>query len=195
MRGNGFDFQVGFGSEHSVDSIGSYWFYCNASNAFVQKCPLCTTDLSHVTDFRTNFPAAHRGGFQSYPPSSCLPFLRITALAGCVLRFSLGLPPSSPCVLRIEGNDRPETRCRTEGTDSRPVSLPEFLQPARLALSFSATSIQQSHRGTDQQPDQSRLVMDQERFSPPGTRRLRREPNQRLAPSLRVCGIERIARS
>ena len=92
------------------------------------------------------------------PLSSCLPFLRITAPAGCVLRFSLGLPPSSTCVLRIEGNDRPETRCRTEGIDSRPVSLPEFLQPARLALSFSATSIRQSHRGTDQQPDQSRLV-------------------------------------
>jgi hypothetical protein len=43
--------QVGFGSEHGIDSIGSYWVYCNASNAFVQKCPLCTTDLSHVTVF------------------------------------------------------------------------------------------------------------------------------------------------
>src|ERR1019366_8848283 len=39
--------QVGFGSEYSIDSIGCYWFYCNASNRFVQKCPLCTTDLSH----------------------------------------------------------------------------------------------------------------------------------------------------
>jgi hypothetical protein len=64
-----------------------------------------------------------------------------TALAGCARRFSLGLPPSSTCALRIEGNDRPETRCRTEGIDSRPVFLSEFLQPARLALSFSATSI------------------------------------------------------
>ena len=173
--------QVGFGSEYGIDSIGSCWFYCNASNVFVQKCLVCTADLSHVTVFRTNLPAADRGGFHSCRPSSCLPFLRITALAGCVLRFSLGLPPSSTCVLRIEGNDRPETRCRTEGIDSRPVSLPEFLQPARLALSFAATSIRQSHRGTDQQPDQSRLVMDQERFSPPGIRRLRREPNQRLA--------------
>ena len=91
-----------------------------------------------------------------------------TALAGCVLRFSLGLPRSSTCALRIEGNDRPETRCRTEGIDSRPVCLPQFLQPARLALAFSATSIRQSHRGTDEQPDQSRLVTDQERFSPPG---------------------------
>ena len=162
--------QVGFGSEQGIDNIGCYWFYCNASNVFGQKCLVCTTDLSHVTVFRTKFPAADRGGFHSYPLSSCLPFLRITALAGCVLRFSLGLPPSSTCVLRIEGNDRPETRCRTEGIDSRPVSLPEFLQPARLALSFSATSIRQSHRGTDQQPDQSRLVMDQERFSPLGTR-------------------------
>ena len=72
-----------------------------------------------------------------------------TALAGCVLRFSLGLPPSSTCALRIEGNDRPETRCHTEGIDGRPAFLPEFLQPARLALSFSATSIQQSHRATD----------------------------------------------
>jgi hypothetical protein len=44
--------QVGFGSEHSIDSIGSYWFYCNASNGFGQKCLVCTTDLSHVTVFR-----------------------------------------------------------------------------------------------------------------------------------------------
>ena len=43
--------QVGFGSEDGIDSIGSYWFYCNASNVFGQKCLLCTTDLSHVTDF------------------------------------------------------------------------------------------------------------------------------------------------
>jgi hypothetical protein len=27
-------------------------FYCNASNGFAQKCLVCTTDLSHVTDFR-----------------------------------------------------------------------------------------------------------------------------------------------
>src|ERR1035438_10012117 len=92
-----------------------------------------------------------------------------TALAGGVLWFSLGLPPSSICALRIEGNDRPETRCRTEGIDSRPVFLPEFLQPARLAPSFSATSIRQSHRDTDEQPNQSRLVTDQERFSPPSS--------------------------
>jgi hypothetical protein len=58
-----------------------------------------------------------------------------------VPRFSLGLSASSTCALRIEGNDQPETRCRTEGIDRRPVFLPEFLQPARLALSFSATSI------------------------------------------------------
>ena len=44
--------QVGFGPEHGIDSIGSYWFYCNASNVFVQECLLCTTDLSHVTVFR-----------------------------------------------------------------------------------------------------------------------------------------------
>src|ERR1017187_3347529 len=68
-------------------------------------------------------------------------------------------PPSSTCVHRIEGNDRLETRCHTEGIDSRPVFLPEFLQPARLALSFSATSIHQSHRATDGQPDQSRLLL------------------------------------
>ena len=123
-----------------------------------------------------------RGGFQSYPPSSCLHFLRITVLVGCVLRISLGLPPSSTCALHIEDNDRPETSCRTEGIDSRPVSLQEFLQPARLALSFSATSIRHSHRGTDEQPDQSRLVIDQERFSPPGTRRLRREPRSVQKP-------------
>jgi hypothetical protein len=43
--------QVGFGSEDGIDSIGSYWFYCNASNGFGQKCLLCTTDLSHVTVF------------------------------------------------------------------------------------------------------------------------------------------------
>src|SRR5258708_2368776 len=80
------------------------------------------------------------------------------ALVGCVPLFSLGLLPSSPCALRIEGNDRPETRCRTEGIDRRPVFLLEFLQPARSALSSSGTSIRQSHRGTDGQPDQSRLV-------------------------------------
>jgi len=44
--------QVGFGSEQGIDSIGSYWFYCNASNVFGQKSLVCTTDLSHVTDFR-----------------------------------------------------------------------------------------------------------------------------------------------
>src|SRR5260370_16564215 len=43
--------QVGFGSEYGIDNIGCYWFYCNASNEFGQKCLLCTTDLSHVTDF------------------------------------------------------------------------------------------------------------------------------------------------
>src|ERR1039458_6395758 len=40
--------QVGFGSEYSIDSIGSCWFYCNASNVFVQKCLVCTANLSHV---------------------------------------------------------------------------------------------------------------------------------------------------
>jgi hypothetical protein len=48
--------QLGFGSEQGIDSIESYWFYCNASTVFGQKCLVCTTDLSHVTvsleDFR-----------------------------------------------------------------------------------------------------------------------------------------------
>ena len=44
--------QVGFGPEYSIDNIGSCWFYCNASNVFVQKWPLCTTELSHVTVFQ-----------------------------------------------------------------------------------------------------------------------------------------------
>jgi hypothetical protein len=69
----------------------------------------------------------------------------------------------------------------------RPVAAPRALA-AGLFLSGSffnlldwhshsrPTSIRHSHRGTDEQPDQSRLVIDQERFSPPGTRRLRREP-------------------
>ena len=35
---------------NGIDSIGSYWFYCNTSNEFGQKCLLCTTDLSHVID-------------------------------------------------------------------------------------------------------------------------------------------------
>jgi hypothetical protein len=48
-------YQVGFGSEDGIDSIGSYWFYCNASNVFGQKCLVCTTDLSHVTDFPEDF--------------------------------------------------------------------------------------------------------------------------------------------
>ena len=43
--------QVGFGPEHGIDNIGCYWFYCNASNGFGQKCLVCPTDLSHVTDF------------------------------------------------------------------------------------------------------------------------------------------------
>src|ERR1039458_878117 len=71
---------------------------------------------------------------------------------------------ASTCALRIEGNDRLETRCHTEGIDSRPAFLPEFLQPARLALSFSATSIHQSHRATDGQPDQSRLLRTRRGF-------------------------------
>src|ERR1039457_2811673 len=128
------------------------------------KMPSLSNGFVTCDSFQNELP--RRGGFQSYPPLSCLLFLRITALAGCVLRISLGLPPSSPCALHIAGNDRPETSCRTEGIDSRPVSLPEFLQPARLALSFSATSIRHSHRGTDEQPDQSRLVIDQQSFSP-----------------------------
>ena len=44
--------QLGFGPEQGIDSIGSYWFYCNASNEFGQKCLVCPTDLSHVTVFR-----------------------------------------------------------------------------------------------------------------------------------------------
>src|ERR1017187_8262643 len=44
--------QVGFGPEYSIDNIVSYWFYCNASNVFVHKWPLCTTGLSHVTVFQ-----------------------------------------------------------------------------------------------------------------------------------------------
>jgi len=97
------------------------------------------------------------------------------ALVGYVPRFSLGLLPSSTCALRIEGNDRPETRCRTEGIERRPVFLPEFLQPARSALSSSATSTRQSHRDTDGQPDQSRLCYGQERFSPAGASDIAKE--------------------
>jgi hypothetical protein len=159
--------QVGFGSEQGIDSIGSYWFCCNACNVFVQECPSCPTDLSHVTVFRTSFAVADRGGFHR----ACLFCRQPLSLVVC-FGFRLHWPPSFTCVLHIEGNDRPETRRRNEGIDSRPVSPPRFLQPVRLALSFSATSIHQSHRGTDEQPDQSCLVMDQEGFSPPGTRRL-----------------------
>ena len=58
--------QVGFGSEQGIDNIGSYWFYCNASNVFGQKCLLCTTDLSHVTVFAPNrFP-------RRYSASNCI---------------------------------------------------------------------------------------------------------------------------
>ena len=139
-------------------------FIATCPTYLLTKMPCLYNRLVTCDSFQNVLP--RRGGFQSYPPSSCLHFLRITALVGCVLRIWLGLPPSSTCALHIEGNDRPETSCRTEGIDSRPVSLQEFLQPARLALSFSATSIRHSHRGTDEQPDQSRLVMDQQRFSP-----------------------------
>ena len=62
--------QVGFGSDYGIDSIGTYWFYSNASNVFVQKCLVCTTDLSHVTGFRaaekTLISAASRLSF-AYP--------------------------------------------------------------------------------------------------------------------------------
>jgi len=60
VRGN--SSQVGFGSEQGVDNIGSYWFYCNASNGFGQKCLLCTTDLSHVTVFRGGLRGALSSG-------------------------------------------------------------------------------------------------------------------------------------
>jgi hypothetical protein len=51
--------QVGFGSKQGIDSIGSYCFYCNASNGFGQKWPYWTTDLSHVTAFlRAKFRGA-----------------------------------------------------------------------------------------------------------------------------------------
>src|ERR1017187_10355413 len=49
MEGKDLAPQVGLGSEDHIDNIGSYWFYCNTSNVFGQKCPLCTTDLSHAT--------------------------------------------------------------------------------------------------------------------------------------------------
>jgi hypothetical protein len=39
--------QVGFGSEYCIDSIGSYWFYGNMSNTFVQKC-LFAQEICHM---------------------------------------------------------------------------------------------------------------------------------------------------
>src|ERR1035441_6276486 len=44
-------FQAALGSEYGIDSIGCYWFYCNASNGFGQTCLPWTTVLSHVTVF------------------------------------------------------------------------------------------------------------------------------------------------
>src|SRR4051794_17217185 len=41
--------QVGFGSEHAIDNIGCYWFYCNVSNELGRKWRSCTTELSHAT--------------------------------------------------------------------------------------------------------------------------------------------------
>ena len=117
-------------------------FIATCPTYLLTKMPCLYNRLVTCDSFQNVLP--RRGGFQSYPPSSCLHFLRITALVGCVLRIWLGLPPSSTCAPHIEGNDRPETSCRTEGIDSRPVSLLELLQPPRLALSFSATSIRHS---------------------------------------------------
>jgi hypothetical protein len=44
--------QVGLGSDHRIDSIGTHWFDCNLSNGFGQKWSLWTTKLSHVTDLK-----------------------------------------------------------------------------------------------------------------------------------------------
>ncbi len=138
---------------------------------------------------RSSEPQKPNDAEQSTPPD----------LAGCVLRFSLAETQSSPCALHIEGNDRPETIYRTEGIDRRPVFLPEFLQPARLALSFSATSIRLSHRGTDEQPGQSRRVADQlsGRHAAAPANRLKAgteiqstipPERRRRLPGLRLCG-------
>jgi hypothetical protein len=51
--------QVGLGSEYGIDSIGSYWFYCNINSC--TRMPICTTDLSHATDFRELYVAGWRG--------------------------------------------------------------------------------------------------------------------------------------
>ena len=53
---------------------------------------------------------------------------------------------------------------------------------------FSATSVRQSHRGTDEQPDQSRLVTDQERSSPPGAPDVAEDRRRRGDPVNDRCG-------
>ena len=50
---------------------------------------------------------------------------------------------------------------------------------------FSATSVRQSHRGTDEQPDQSRRVTDQERSSPPGAPDVAEDRRRRGGPVMR----------
>jgi hypothetical protein len=87
-RSSWFGPQVGLGSEHGIDSIGSYWFCCNVSTMFVQKCPSRPADSSHVTVFKKSFVAADRGGFHRACPSGRQPSRWPCAS---------GLPPSSGC--------------------------------------------------------------------------------------------------
>ena len=54
---------------------------------------------------------------------------------------------------------------------------------------FSATSVRQSHRGTDEQPDQSRRVTDQERSSPPGAPDVAEDRRRRGGPVKDRCGV------
>jgi hypothetical protein len=102
--------QVGFGSEDGIDSIGSYWFYCNASNVFGQKCLLCTTDLSHVTDFRGGL----RGGLSSggIEEGNCL-------ASGGRGDHEVGSPALIPAFLTM-----PIPHCQTAAVRPRACAVP-----------------------------------------------------------------------
>jgi hypothetical protein len=107
-------------------------------------------------------PRKQRNGAAT-PGGGCLRFQAPPerVVTGCAPQSSPGLHPSSTCAPRIADNDRPETRCRTVGIDSRIALLPNLSRPARLALSFPVTSICQSHGGTDSRPEQSRNARGQ----------------------------------
>jgi hypothetical protein len=98
--------QVGFGPEHGIDNIGCYWFYCNASNGFGQKCLVCTTDLSHVTVFRraktliNGQAEIDESGSGRGSPLASIPPARLLLAPGREAARHKAVPVSGPAPLR-----------------------------------------------------------------------------------------------